>query len=332
MGAVVSAPPIRVILKAYPRRATAEPPWVRWLIIGTVLGFINLFLVLPLALVFAEALSKGIGVYLASFRDEVAAAAIRLTLITAAITVPLNTLFGLSVGWLVSRFAFKGRAFLASFIELPLWVSPVIGGLIYVLLFGAQGLLPPSVLQSWFAAPADWSAGMRAWPLVGGLARWFDDPRIIFAPPGIVIATIFVTFPFVARAIIPLMQAQGQADEEAALTLGASGWQIFVRVTLPKIRWALIYGMILCNARAMGEFGAVSVVSGHIRGETNTMPLHVEILYNEYQMTAAFALASLLSLLALVTLGIKAWVEARAARALREAEGLVPPAQEHGSH
>lgn len=325
MGAAAAAPPIRVILKVFPRRATAEPPWVKWLIIGIVLGFINLFLVLPLVLVFAEALSKGVGVYLASFRDEVAAAAIRLTLVTAAITVPLNTLFGLAVGWLVGRFSFRGRGLLTSLVELPLWVSPVIGGLIYVLLFGAQGLVPPSLLAVWFAAPAGWVEWTQDWPLVGGIARWLADPKIIFAPPGIVIATIFVTFPFVARAVIPLMQAQGQADEEAALTLGASGWQIFVRVTLPRIRWALIYGMILCNARAMGEFGAVSVVSGHIRGETNTLPLHIEIQYNEYQMTAAFALASLLSLLALVTLGIKTWVEARSARALREAEGLIPP-------
>jgi sulfate transport system permease protein len=227
------------------------------------------------------------------FQDEATASAVKLTFITAAIAVPLNTIFGLTAAWSLTRFQFRGRSLLITLIDLPLWVSPVIGGLIYVLVFGAQG---------WFG-------------------RWFidHDMPIIFNTPGIILATIFVTFPFVARGLIPLMQAQGTKEEEAALSLGANGWQIFWRVTLPKIKWGLLYGIILCNARAMGEFGAVSVVSGHIRGKTNTMPLHIEILYNEYQFAAAFAVASVLSILALLTLVIKTYAEWRAEQQLAEA-------------
>ena len=256
--------------------AITEPPFVRWVLITIAVGFLALFVFLPLAMVFAAALQKGIGTYLNSFQDPDALAAIRLTLTAAAIAVPLNVVFGVAASWAIAKFHFIGKSVLITLIDIPFSVSPVVSGLIYVLLFGLQG---------WFG---EWLMD--------------HDVRIIFEVPGIVLATIFVTFPFVARELIPLMQAQGSEEEEAALTLGAGGWQTFFRVTLPNIKWGLLYGVILCNARAMGEFGAVSVVSGHIRGLTNTMPLHIEILYNEYQYVAAFAVSSLLALLALATL------------------------------
>jgi sulfate transport system permease protein len=245
--------------------------------------FLGIFVFVPLCAVFAEALKKGLGVYLASFNDSAAIAAIQLTLLVAAIAVPANLVFGLAAAWAIAKFEFSGKSLLVTLIDLPFAVSPVVSGLIYVLIFGAQGWLGP-FLQA-------------------------HDIKIIFAVPGIVLATIFVTFPFIARELIPVMQAQGSEEEQVALSLGASGWQTFWRVTLPNVRWALIYGVILCNARAMGEFGAVSVVSGHIRGLTNTIPLQVEILYNEYNFVAAFAMASLLAVLALVTLLIKSLVE-----------------------
>ena len=269
-------------------RATTEPALVRWTLIGVVLVFLGLFLAVPLAAVFSEALGKGVAAYFAAFREPDALAAIRLTLLTAAIAVPVNLLFGVAAAWAIAKFEFVGKNLLITLIDLPFSVSPVVSGLIYVLLFGLQGWLGP-----WLAE---------------------HDIRIIFAVPGIVLATIFVTFPFVARELIPLMQAQGTEEEEAARVLGAGGWQTFWRVTLPNIKWGLLYGVILCNARAMGEFGAVSVVSGHVRGLTNTVPLHVEILYNEYNSTAAFAVASLLALLALVTLAAKSIVEWKAQR------------------
>ena len=262
--------------------AASEPTWVRRSLIALALGFVFLFLLLPLAAVFTEALRKGLGVALEALREPDAWSAIRLTLITAAITVPLNLLFGVAAAWAIAKYEFKGKAFLTTLVDLPFSVSPVVAGLIYVLMFGAQGWFGP-----WLQA---------------------HDIKIIFAVPGIVLATVFVTFPFIARELIPLMQAQGSEEEQAALVLGANGWQTFWHVTLPNIKWGLVYGVILCNARAMGEFGAVSVVSGHIRGQTNTMPLHVEILYNEYQSVAAFAVASLLALLALLTLLIKSGV------------------------
>jgi sulfate transport system permease protein len=266
-------------------RATQDPAWLRGVLIGTAVVFLGFFLVLPLAAVFGEALAQGLRTYFASFRDPDALAAIRLTLLTAGIAVPANLVFGVAAAWSITKFPFRGKSLLVTLIDLPFAVSPVISGLIYVLVFGARG---------WFGS-------------------WFLDHNIaiIFAVPGIVLATIFVTFPFIARELIPLMQAQVSDEEMTAVTLGAGGWQIFWRVTLPNIRWGLLYGVILCNARAMGEFGAVSVVSGHIRGETNTMPLHVEILYNEYNFTAAFAVASLLALLALLTLALKTFVEWR---------------------
>ena len=266
--------------------ATTEPRLVRWILIAVAALFLGLFLFLPLMVVFASAFAKGVGAYFASFREPDALAAIRLTLLAAGIAVPLNLVFGVAAAWSIAKFEFVGKSLLITLIDLPFSVSPVVSGLIYVLLFGLQGLLGP-----WLAA---------------------HDIKIIFAVPGIVLATIFVTFPFVARELIPLIQAQGSEEEEAALTLGASGWQTFRRVTLPNVKWGLLYGVILCNARAMGEFGAVSVVSGHIRGLTNTMPLHIEILYNEYQFVAAFAVASLLALLALVTLVAKSAVEWKA--------------------
>jgi sulfate transport system permease protein len=267
------------------RSATTEAPWVRVALIGAALAFLTLFLFVPLATVFFEAFKKGWGVYLAAITEPDARSAIALTLVAAAISVPMNLVFGISAAWAIAKFDFRGKNLLLTLIDLPFSVSPVIAGLIYVLVFGLQG---------WF----------------GG---WLQehDLKIIFAVPGIVLATVFVTFPFVARELIPLMQAQGQEQEEAARVLGANGWQMFWRVTLPNVKWALLYGVILCNARAMGEFGAVSVVSGHIRGQTNTMPLHIEILYNEYQFAAAFAVASLLAALALVTLGLKYLVEQR---------------------
>jgi len=274
--------------------ATRDPAWLRLLLLAIALAFVVLFLVLPLVAVFAYAFEKGIAFYLTSLTDEDARSAIRLTLLVAAISVPANTIFGVAAAWLITRFAFRGKNLLVSLIDLPFAVSPVIAGLIYVLLFGAQGWLGP-----WLAA---------------------HDVKIIYAVPGIVLATTFVTFPFVARELIPLMQVQGSEQEQAALTLGAGGWSMFWRVVLPKIGWGLVYGVILCNARAIGEFGAVSVVSGHIRGVTNTMPLHVEILYNEYNRTAAFAVASLLALLALATLVVKQLVGWRMRRAEPESE------------
>ncbi|MHB1373505.1 MAG: sulfate ABC transporter permease subunit CysW [Thauera sp.] len=271
------------------RAATRETPLVKWLILGTALTFFAVFLLMPLIAVFVEALRKGWETYLTALVDPDALSALRLTLLAAAIALPLNLVFGVCAAWAIAKFEFRGKHFLITLIDLPFSVSPVIAGLIYVLVFGAQGWLGP-----WLAE---------------------HDIKIIFAVPGIVLATVFVTFPFIARELIPLMQAQGKEEEEAAVVLGASGLQAFWHVTLPNVKWGLLYGVILTNARAMGEFGAVSVVSGHIRGETNTLPLHVEILYNEYQFAAAFAVASLLALLALVTLGIKTWIEHRAAHA-----------------
>lgn len=262
-----------------------EQPWVRWLLIAAALLFLLSFLLLPLIAIFTEALRNGVGVYWQALQDPDALAAIRLTLLVAAIAVPLNLVFGVSAAWAIAKFEFRGKTVLTTLIDLPFSVSPVVTGLIYVLMFGAQGWLGP-----WLAE---------------------HDVQIIFAVPGIVLATVFVTFPFIARELIPLMQEQGTDDELAALSLGANGWQSFWYVTLPNIKWGLLYGVLLCNARAMGEFGAVSVVSGHIRGETNTMPLHVEILYNEYNFAAAFAVASLLAALALVTLTLKSLLEAR---------------------
>lgn len=262
---------------------TTESSLVRRLLIAAAFLYLTLFLFIPLVAVFVEALKGGISAYVGSFLNEDALAAIRLTLLVAAVAVPLNALFGVAAAWAIAKFDFVGKQILITLIDMPLAVSPVISGLIYVLLFGAQGWLGP-----WLSE---------------------HDIKIIFALPGIVLATIFVTVPFVARELIPLMQSQGREEEEAAITLGASGWQMFTRVTLPNIKWSLLYGVILCNARAMGEFGAVSVVSGHIRGLTNTMPLHVEILYNEYNAVSAFAVASLLTLLAIVTLAAKAIVE-----------------------
>jgi len=265
------------------RAAREEPPAVRWALTGVALAFLALFLFVPLAAVFTEALKKGWAVYAAAIVEPDALAAIRLTLLAAAIAVPLNLVFGVAAAWAIAKFEFRGKNVLTSLIDLPFSVSPVIAGLIYVLVFGLQGWLGP-------------------WLSEHGL-------KVVFAVPGIVLATIFVTVPFVARELIPLMQAQGREEEEAAVVLGSGGWQLFWRVAVPNIKWGLLYGVILCNARAMGEFGAVSVVSGHIRGSTNTLPLHIEILYNEYQFAAAFAVASLLALLALVTLAAKSWVE-----------------------
>jgi sulfate transport system permease protein len=278
-------------------RAHSDPRWLRWTLLGVALLFLGLFLVVPLVAVFAEALRRGLGAYLSAFRDADALAAIRLTFLAAGIAVPCNLVFGVAASWAIAKFQFRGKSLLITLIDLPFAVSPVISGLIYVLLFGAQGWLGPYL-----------DAGDHPW-----LGAWLNrhDIQIIFAVPGIVLATTFVTFPFVARELIPLMQSQGTDDEMAAITLGANGWQVFRRVTLPNIKWGLLYGVILCNARAMGEFGAVSVVSGHIRGETNTIPLHVEILYNEYNFVAAFAVASLLAGLALVTLVLKSIVEWR---------------------
>ncbi len=265
------------------REATRDPAWARWLAISAVALLLGLLLLLPLLAVFTEALRRGWQVAWTALADPDAAAAIRLTLLVAAIAVPVNTLGGIAAAWCIAKYDFAGKRLLTTLVELPFSVSPVISGLVWVLLFGAQGWLGP-----WLQA---------------------HDIEIVFALPGLVLATIFVTFPFVARTLVPLMQQQGRAEEEAAATLGASGWQTFRRVTLPNIRWALLSGVLLCNARAMGEFGAVSVVSGHVRGETNTMPLHIEILYNEYQFAGAFAVAALLALLALVTLAAKAVLE-----------------------
>lgn len=294
-------------------QVTTESRPVRMLLIFSAVVVLSLFLLLPLFAVFAEALRRGWEVFLASLTEEAASSAIKLTLVAAGVSVPLNTLFGLSAAWLVTKFRFKGRAFLISLIDLPFAVSPVIAGLVWVLIFGAKGWLPPSKLAEWFAPLASlaWKAASNKTfgGLFEGLASWLSNPKIVFATPGIIIATVFVTFPFVARELIPLMDTQGSDQEEAAVTLGARGWRIFTRITLPNIKWGLLYGVLLCNARAMGEFGAVSVVSGHIRGETNTLPLHIEVLFNEYQFSAAFACATLLALLALVTLGLKSLIE-----------------------
>jgi len=278
--------------------AIGEPRQVRWTLIALALGFLALFLIVPLVAVFAEALRKGVAVYLAALREPDAVSAVRLTLLAAAVAVPLNLVFGLAAAWAIAKFQFRGRSLLLTLIDLPFAVSPVIAGMVFILLFGAQGWLGP-----WLQA---------------------RDIQVVFAVPGIVLATTFVTFPFVARELIPLMVEQGPEEEEAAIVLGATGWQTFRRVTLPNIRWGLLYGVILCTARAIGEFGAVSVVSGHIRGETNTLPLHIEILYNEYHFAAAFAVASLLTLLALVTLAAKSLLEHRR----REPMPAVEPAIE----
>jgi sulfate/thiosulfate transport system permease protein len=264
---MIEAPPIAV---------TSEPVWVRRIILGIATAFVGLFVVVPLVAVFGEALRNGLVAFGRAITDPVALSAIKLTFLAAGIAVPLNVVFGVAAAWAIARFRFPGRAMLITLIDLPLAVSPVIAGMVFVLLFGKQGLIGP-----WLSA---------------------HGIQVIFALPGIVLATTFVTFPFVARELIPLMEAQGHEEEEAAIVLGASGWQAFARVTLPKIKWGLLYGVVLCTARAMGEFGAVSVVSGHIRGRTNTLPLHVEILYNEYEYQAAFAVASLLALLALASL------------------------------
>jgi sulfate transport system permease protein len=273
-------------------RASGESALVRWTLTVLALAFLALTLLLPLVLVFHEALAKGLETYLAAIREPDALAAARLTLLIAGVAVPVNLVFGVAAAWCIAKFEFRGRNLLVTLIDLPFAVSPVISGMIFVLLFGAQGWIGPWLLD--------------------------HDIKIIFAVPGMVLATTFVTAPFVARELIPLMQEQGTEEEEAAIVLGASGWQTFRRVTLPNIRWGLLYGLILCNARAMGEFGAVSVVSGHIRGETNTLPLHVEILYNEYSFAASFAVASILTLLALVTLTLKTLVEWQQQRAAAE--------------
>ncbi len=280
------------------RGSTTEAAWVRYSLASLALLFVVLFLILPIAAVFTEALRKGFGAYLTALQEPDAWSAIRLTLLTAAISVPLNLVFGVSAAWAIAKYEFWGKSFLTTLVDLPFSVSPVVAGLIYVLIFGAQGWFGP-----WLMA---------------------HDIKVIFAVPGIVLATTFVTFPFIARELIPLMQAQGNDEEQAAIVLGATGWQTFWYVTLPNIKWGLIYGVILCNARAMGEFGAVSVVSGHIRGQTNTLPLHVEILYNEYQSVAAFAVASLLAVLALVTLAIKSVAEWRHEAELKAIAELPP--------
>jgi sulfate transport system permease protein len=285
MPAIAAGYPVPTVQTLRARSPRQGFPWGRLLLIGIALIFLAAFLVLPLLAVFTQALAKGVSAYFAAVSDPMAWAAIKLTLLVAAIAVPLNLVFGVIAAWAITKFEFRGKSALITLIDLPFAVSPVIAGLIYILMFGAHG---------WFGAY------LQA-----------HDIRIVFAVPGIVLATIFVTFPFVARELIPIMQAQGRDDEETALSLGAGGWQTFWHVTLPNIRWGLLYGVLLCNARAMGEFGAVSVVSGHIRGLTNTMPLHVEILYNEYNYTAAFAVASLLALLALLTLAGKSILESR---------------------
>ncbi|MDD3434093.1 MAG: sulfate ABC transporter permease subunit CysW [Tepidiphilus sp.] len=286
MDAVAALPALELpARRAAVRPVTTEPVWVRRALIALALAFFGLFLLLPLAAVFVEALRKGWAVYLAALVEPDALAALKLTLLAAAIAVPLNLVFGVAAAWAIAKFSFRGKALLLTLIDLPFSVSPVVAGLGLVLLFGSSG---------WFGA---WLAA--------------HEVKILFAVPGIVLATVFVTFPFVARELVPLMQAQGREEEEAAVVLGASGWRTFWHVTLPNVKWGLLYGVILTNARAMGEFGAVSVVSGHIRGQTTTLPLHVEILYNEYQFSAAFAVASLLALLALVTLVVKHAIERR---------------------
>ncbi|ASS66658.1 MULTISPECIES: sulfate ABC transporter permease subunit CysW [unclassified Paenibacillus] len=288
-GTVTSRSSAKAVVRAKP---VSEPRAVKWLLIGIAFVFLALIVLLPLLTVFIEGMKRGWDVYISALTDPDAVAALKLTLLVAVIAVPLNAVFGVAAAWLVTKFSFRGKNLLVTLIDLPFSVSPVIAGFIFLLLFGAQGYLGP----------------------------WLDEHnlQIVFATPGIVLATMFVTFPFVARELIPLMQAQGTQEEEAAATLGAKGFRIFWNVTLPNIKWGLLYGIVLCNARAMGEFGAVSVVSGHIRGETNTLPLHVEILYNEYQFSASFAVASLLMMLALVTLGAKSLVEWKTAQRNKE--------------
>ena len=293
-AAVLPVPAAQKLAPPDVARATTEPVWVRRLLITLALLFLSLFLFVPLVSVFFEAFKKGWEVYVAAITEADAVSAIWLTLTAAVIAVPLNLVFGVAAAWAIAKFDFRGKSVLLTMIDLPFSVSPVIAGLIYVLVFGLQG---------WFG---EWLMA--------------HDMKVIFAVPGIVLATIFVTFPFVARELIPLMQAQGQEQEEAARVLGASGWQTFWKVTLPNVKWGLLYGVILCNARAMGEFGAVSVVSGHIRGQTNTLPLHIEILYNEYQFAASFAVASLLASLALVTLVLKYIVERRVHQQMAQAQ------------
>lgn len=273
----------QLVSKKGSKRTTDAQPWVRIPLIAIALGFLLLFLVLPLVAIFIKAFEKGAGVYVAAITDPDALSAIKLTLFVAILTVPLNAIFGIAAAWAITKFEFKGKSLLITLIDLPFAISPVIAGLVFVLLFSAHGLF--------------------------GEFLFANDIKILFAVPGIVLATLFVTFPFVARELIPLMQAQGTAEEEASLTLGAGGFKTFLHVTLPNIKWGLLYGVILCNARAVGEFGAVSIVSGHIRGLTNTMPLHIEILYNEYQFSAAFAVASLMSILAIITLVLKNFIE-----------------------
>jgi sulfate/thiosulfate transport system permease protein len=299
---MAAALPRRKIARPVDRRASAEPALIRWILIALALGFLALVLLLPMVAVFMEATKDGAAVYFAAISHPDTIAAIRLTLITAAIAVPLNVVFGIAAAYAVARFEFSGKSILVTLIDLPFAVSPVISGMLYVLLFGAQGVLGPWLQE--------------------------HDLKIIFAVPGIVLATTFVTFPFVARELIPFMESQGSEEEQAALVLGASGWSMLWRVTLPNARWGLLYGIVLCNARAMGEFGAVSVVSGHIRGQTNTLPLHVEVLYNEYQYSAAFAVASLLVFLALLTLVAKHLIEQRSASAAAyDNEGEGEPAK-----
>jgi sulfate/thiosulfate transport system permease protein len=287
-------------------KRSRKAEWGQWLIIATAVLFLALFLFLPLAAVFTEALRKGIGLYLTAVKNPASVAAIKLTLLVALIAVPLNLVFGLAASWAIAKFKFRGRSILLTLIDLPFAVSPVISGLVFVLLFGLHGWFGPWLMR--------------------------HNLQIIFAVPGIVLATVFVTFPFVARELIPLMQEQGAEEDEAALTLGASGWTIFRRITLPNIKWALLYGVILCNARAMGEFGAVSVVSGHIRGKTNTIPLQVEILYNEYNYVAAFAMASLLALLALAPLVAKRLLELASRKDVMQSASVeAPPAEASGT-
>ena len=302
MAAVITTLTAHAPATSHPSRTTQDSKWVRWSLISVALLFLAFFLVLPLAAVFTEALRKGFAVYFRAFQDPDALASIRLTLLTAAIAVPANLVFGVAAAWCIAKFNFSGKSILITLIDLPFAVSPVISGLIYVLVFGLQGWM-----GQYQNAEHPWFPWLQHWLVE-------QDFKIIFAVPGIILATTFVTFPFVARELIPLMQSQGTDEEYAAVTLGANGWQTFWRVTLPNIRWGLFYGVILCNARAMGEFGAVSVVSGHIRGETNTMPLHIEILYNEYNFSAAFAVASLLAILAIITLVLKSIVEWRHAQ------------------
>ena len=281
------------------RRANAEPRWVRWTLTSIGLGFLFVFLALPLIAVFVEAFAAGVPAYLNALKDPEALSAIWLTLLVALFVLPFNVVFGVAAAWSIAKFEFRGKALLITLIDLPFAVSPVVAGLVFILIFGAQGVFGP-----WFAA---------------------HDIKVVFALPGIILATMFITFPFVARELIPLMQSQGKDEEEAAISLGASGWQMFRRVTLPNIKWGLLYGVILANARAMGEFGAVSVVSGHIRGETNTLPLHVEILYNEYNSVGAFAAASVLALLALITLVAKTIVEWRMRKETETLDAALPP-------